>query len=392
MGISPPVRTGGQDKFESGVAKAASILGQFVGLGIFAFTIGLVSIEVILNPIFLFAQAKANGVHVGSPFTSMSWWTIIVVTFATTGIQYALLQPGADKKSLGYKIGWAIAIMDTLMDGGGFVAWMNGGNVLKLSGDSHDLLLGVFPPVGKPSSWWVGYFAICAICLLHEPFLGQVLGRLNFEPGPEAGLGAVNISKWTERAGKFHNGIKLITISAAPYIMMGLDVMLFPQSVKGQNSVIQFTWLLLTGVVTLLGMVVWEYWNHIRTEGGYKLKDLDAKHKGIFLGAIGVTIFDSVFDLQGFNQVIFNQSSMIPQNLPPGAIEQFFLTAGLVLLMCTAFEPMNSHLFGPLSRLASMIPGYDEGPDENAGAGDDMGGDAGGGGSEDPFGGEDFKM
>ncbi len=378
MGISPPVRTGGQDEFEKGIQKAASILGNVVGGGIFFFTLGLVSIEVILNPIFLFAQAKANGVDIGSPFVSMSWWTVIVVTFATTGIQYALLQPGGDRKGIGYKIGWAIAIMDTLMDGGGFLAWVNGGDIWKLSGDSTHLQFGILPPAGADSTQWIGWAFICAICLGHEPFLSQVLGRLTFDASPDAGIMAVNVSRWTERAGKLHNRIKLITISFAPYIMMGLDVMLFPQSANGQNGVIQLTWIILTIAVTLATMTVWEYYNHLRMEGSYKVRDLDRKHQIGFMVALGLTIFDSVYDLKGFNQVIYNQSALIPQHLPPGGLGQFFLTAGLVMLMCTAFEPMNSHLFGPLTRLASILPGYDDGGGGDMGGGDPFAGDDGG--------------
>ena len=356
MSITPPVRTGGQDNFERGVHRASGVLGNVVGGGIYIFTLALMALDIVLNPIFLFAQAKSNGVIVGSPFVSLSWWTIILVTVATTGIQYALLQKGSDKSSIGYKIGWLMAIADTLMDGGGFAAWLNGGDVFKLSGDSHNLFLGIFPPPGKPAAAWVGEIAIMAVCAFHEPFLGQVLGRLHFSPAPDASPGSINISRWTESAGKFHNRVKLVAISSAPYIMMGLDVILFPQSQKGQNGVIQFTWLMLTFIVTLGGMVVWEYWNHLH-ENNFRLKTLDRRHKMIFLGAIAISAFDSVFDLQGFNQVLFNQSSFIPKGLPPGAIEQYFLTVGVVLLMTTAFEPLNSHLFAPLARLAASLPG-----------------------------------
>lgn len=375
MGVSPPVKSDGHDEFVQGLAKAMSVLGNIMGFGIWSFTIGLTAIELILNPIFLFAQAKANGVHIGAPLVSLSWWTIIVVTFATTGIQYALLQPGGDRKSLGYKIGWTIAIMDTLMDGAGFLAWANGGNVLKLSGDSSHLQFGILPPANAPMSQWVGWIFICAICLGHEPFLSQVLGRLSFVPGAEAGPMANNVLRWTSRAGKFHNRIKLISISFAPYIMMGLDVMLFPQSVKGQGSVIQLTWLILTVAVTLATITIWEYYNHLRSEGNYRVRELDRKHKIGFAVALGMTIFDSAFDLQGFNQVIYGKSVFFPTGLTTPALADYILTAGLVMLMCTAFEPMNSHLFGPLSRLAAMIPGYDAGPGDVGGDVGDVNGD-----------------
>jgi hypothetical protein len=132
--------------------------------------------------------------------------------------------------------------------------------------------------------------------------------------------------------------------------------------------------------VTLATITIWEYYNHLKTEGNYRIRELDRKHKIGFSVAIGMTLFDSAFDLQGFNQVIYGKSVFFPTGLTTAALADYILTAGLVMLMCTAFEPMNSHLFGPLSRLASLIPGYDAGPGDMGGdVGDDMGGDMGGG-------------
>lgn len=387
MGITPPTRTGGQESFENGIEKAMSWLGNIMGAGILFFTVMLLVLELVLNPIFIFAQAKAEGVDVGSPLTSLSWWTIIVVTFATTGIQYALLQPGSGG-GIGTKIGWSIAIMDTLMDGGGFAAWVQGGDFWKLSGDSSGLFWGLFPPLDGGWENWVGYGAVCAVCLLHEPFLSMVLGRLNFEPGPEAGVGAMNVLKWTERAGKLHNRVKLVAISFAPYVMLFLDVLLFPQSVKGSAGLIQALWFILTFIVTLLAIVVWEYYNHLRREGGgaYTIRTLDRKHQAVFLGAVTVVVVDSLFDLMGFNQVVYGEGTLFPTDIAQTA--PFFLTAGLVMLMVTCFEPLNSDLFMPLTRLAHSWADSGGG----GGGGGDDGFDAGGGSDKSSGGMDDFDM
>src|SRR3954464_5039145 len=100
MGVSPPTKTGGHDEYVSRVGASMAFLGHGIGFGIFAFTLALVGLEVVLNPIFLFAQAEQSGGDIGNPITSLSWWLIVLITFATTGIQYALLQPGGARDGI----------------------------------------------------------------------------------------------------------------------------------------------------------------------------------------------------------------------------------------------------------------------------------------------------
>ena len=354
-GITPSTKVGGQDQFEERLYKVISFLGHSLGFGIFAFTVALLAIEVILNPIFLFAQAESSGVDTGTPLTSFSWWIVIIITFSTTGIQYALLAPGARRGGIGRTFGWTIAGLDTLMDGGGFMAWLNGGDFWKFNGDTSDLWLGIFPSLDATWPYWVAYFVIGGVCLLHEPFLEMMLGRLTFQPAPDASIFAVNISAWTERAGKVLSNVKLIAIGLAPYVMLTLDMLLFPQSVKGQPGMIQVVFFIVTVVITLMAIMAWEYYNHLREEGNYKLKDLDVKHKAVFLGALIIVVIDSFFDLMGFNRIIFGVASPLPPTAQVAV--PFLLTAGLVMLMTTTFEPLNAHLFAPLARMGAISDG-----------------------------------
>lgn len=345
MGVTPPTVTGGRDGLESGLLKTMGLLGTTIGFIIFALTVIVLSIEVVLNPIYLFAQAKESGVDMGNPISSISWWIAVVITFATTGIQYALLAPGRPRQGLGYKVGWTIAIADTAMDGGGFAAWLNSGSIMTLSGDSTILTLGVFPPLGW-SNWpqWAGWLLVCVVCLFHEPFLEKVLSRMHFKPSPTAGITAINIAMWTERAGKLHNKVKLFAISLAPFVMLALDVLLFPQGMQDSTPQMRVFSIFMTFLITAVTVAVWEYYNHLNKEG-YPLKDLDRFHQLMFLGALTLTIGDSAVDLMGFNQTIFGSSFPLEadRTLP------VFLTAGLVMLMCTAAEPMISDLFSPLA-------------------------------------------
>lgn len=366
-GITPPTRTGGEEEFISGLQKAETLLGHVIGFGIFFFTFSLLVLELALNPIFIFAQAKNNGVEIGAPFVSISWWIVILITFATTGLQYALLKPGHNKRRLGYMVGWIMAILDTLMDGAGFSAYVAGGNPTNFSGDASHLTLGIFPESGSGLAIWMAYGFICFVCLLHEPFLNVVLGRLHFEPTLAASNGPMIILKWTERAGKMHNRVALVAIVFAPYIMLALDMLLFPKSVQGMSSIIQAIFFVMTVAITLVGIVGWEYWNHLTTEGGYKLKTLDQKHKMIFAAIILVTAVDSIGDQAGMNQILFGRSW--PQESGLGNIASFLLTSALVMMMCTFFEPLNSHVImdlvskvgirAPRSSMAGGLNGLD---------------------------------
>jgi hypothetical protein len=349
--ITPPTSTGGEEEFISGLQKAETVLGHVIGFGIFFFTVSLLVLELALNPIFIFAQAKNNGVEIGAPFVSLSWWIVILITFATTGLQYALLKPGHNKRRLGYVVGWAMAILDTLMDGAGFSAYVAGGSPTNFSGDASHLVLGIFPEQGSGLAIWAAYGFICFVCLLHEPFLNVVLGRLHFEPSLASSNGPMVILKWTERAGKLHNRVALVAIVFAPYIMLSLDMLLFPKSVQGQSSIIQTIFFVMTVAITLVGIVGWEYWNHLVQEGKYKLKNLDRKHQGIFVAIMLVTIVDSVGDQAGMNQILFGRSW--PQQSTMGNMTSFLVTSALVMLMCTFFEPLNSHVIMDLvSRVA----------------------------------------
>ncbi len=379
----PPLKTGWEDEYQGRIAKFQKGLGWFVGFIIFSLTATLLAIELLMNPIFLFAQAEANHVQLGGVF-SLATLALVLVTFATTGVQYALFQEGQDKKSIGYKLGWVIAALDTFMDGGGFTAWLNGfvkadgfWEGLFQTGDSTGMLWSTFPPLDKEHAyWWMAEIFICSLCLLHERFLGRMLGRVRFEPGMGAGDGVINIYKWVYRAGKLYNMVKLIALAFAPYVMMGLDILLFSLSARGEAGPLQWLWLIFSMFITAAGMMIWESYNHLRKEG-YKLKDLDRTFKFTFYGALAVTLFDSVLDLIGFNKIIFGSAwpSDVGMTLP------FILTAGLVMLLCTTFEALNSDLFLPLASFAHSVVGM---PDD--GFDDDGMGDPGGGGDLDEFG------
>ncbi len=379
MGITPNTRIGGQDDFESKIVKVMSGLGNILGLLIFAFTVLLIAVDVVLNPIFLFSQAKNSGIDIGTPFGpgALAWWTVIVITICTTGLQYALLQPGKKTWGIGHIVGLIIMAMDTVMDGGGFLAWKEGGgSLLNLSGDSSHLQWGMFPVHGAAFGEWFAYGAVCVICAFHETFLSKVLGLLTFDFDPvKTDIMSVNIGRWVNRAGILLSRIKLIVLSLTPYIMLGLDVMLFPQSVRGQDGTTQFIWIILTFFVTTGTLALWRYYDHLRTAGGHKIKDLDRPHQLMFAGAIVASAVDSYFDLRGFNEAVYHQAASIPQNLPPGGFQQWLLTAGIVMLICTAFAPMYSHLFGPIARVAAAIPGYNSMPDIGSGEPDFGGGD-----------------
>lgn len=362
--VTPRTRLGGQDDFEKRIVRGLGRLGWVVGFLIFFFTASLIAVDTLLNPIFLFAQAKASGIAIGTPIGAgwLAWWTVALVTLCTTGIQYAFFQEGTRGWGIGRIVGIIIMVMDTVMDGGGFLAWQGGGSKLtNLSGDASHLRWGMFPAPGSKGGEWFVWGVICFICAFHELFLGKVLGMVTFTPAIETDPMNLNIAKWIHRAGSLLLKVKLVVLNFTPYIMLGLDVILFPQSQRGQDGGTQFVWVFVTGAVTLATLALWRYYTHLRVEGNYKLSEMDRFHQFMFLGAVALSGIDSAYDLRGFNEAVYHQAGFVPQGLPSGGIQQWALTAGIVMLMCTAFAPMYSHLFGPVGVVAARIPGYDMG-------------------------------
>ncbi len=340
------------------VTGAIEGIAKVMGFSAFSLTALLIAIDTVLNPIFMFAQASASGIHVGTPLLSWSWWIIAVITLATSGVQYALFDK-AQQKGMGKTVGWVIVIIDTLMDGGGFAAWVNKGDLLNLSGDASNLQFGVLPAHGSGFTIWFLYLMICAICMLHEPFLQIILGRFSFEPVPGMQVALFIILQWIERAGKMLNVVRMISIPSSPIIILALDVMLFSQSAAGHgkhNTVVVVVMFIMSFVTAIVGFMCWDWWNHIRQR--HSFSSLSMKHKGICLGAITATVVDSFFDLKGFNEVLYGQSKLIPTGLPAGGIQQWFLTGSLVMVMVTMLMPLFSDVFLALAkREISGVPG-----------------------------------
>lgn len=361
-GIEPETQTGGQQKLQERLNKMTADLGSWLGKGIILFVVIVLAIEFILNPLFIIAQAQAEGVDVSPQLDSLQWWVrvnlLLLLTFATSGVQWALLaQGGGEGRQIGRVVGWIIAIGDTAMDGAGFLAWINGGSLTDFTFDQASLLGGLFPPPGADAMQWVGVIAIWVICLGNEPFFTKILGRLTFDVDDDTEPFAKNISIYSEKAGELYNGVKFRAIHGAPICMFAMDLILFPLSAADQNSVYVVVWIVLSVMITLGGIAVWEYFNHLRKVGGYKISDLSAPLKRIAFFAFAITIVDSVFDLRGFNEALFGEVTF----LPPMDGLSGPLTAVVVLLMCTACEPMVSDIFAPLAKL-NILPNNGGGP------------------------------
>ena len=389
--ITPRTQIGGQEQTQRQIMKSMSGLGTIIGLIIFGGTALLIAVDTLLNPIFLFAQARASGIDIGTPFGNgwLAWWTVGLITLCTTGIQYAFFDPGSKGWGIGRIVGIIIMAMDTAMDGGGFLAWQaSGSHLTNLTGDATHLRWGMFPAVGSSGGEWFVWGVICATCAFHELFLGKVLGMVTFKPSVQADAMNVKIALWVYRAGQLLNSIRLVALSFTPYIMLGLDVVLFPQSQRAKDGGTQFGWIIVTAFVTILTLMLWRYYNDLHVEGGYKILQLDRTHQFMFFAAVAMSTIDSAYDLKGFNEAVYHQSGWVPQNLPAGGIQQWMLTAGIVMLICTAFAPMYSQLFGPVAMAAALIPGYSTfspGGDPFGGGGGGFGGRA----TVDPFAGSD---
>lgn len=355
-GITPRTKTGGQDEWEAKLAAAMALLGKAIGIGLFGVVVVILTLELLLNPIFLFAQAHENGVEIGNPLTSLGWWSVTIVTFATTGVQYALFDENSKNGTLGVKIAWTIAVMDTFMDGGGIAAWLIG--VVHgeyFSPDTSALLFGMFPSTESPWWVWVSYVTVAAICFVHEKFLRLFLGRESFKAAPDAPQMTVNIAAWIHRAGNWFNAFRFFAIASAPVILLGLDMLLFTQSVRGTNFVVSALFLFFTIMVTLVTMMAWEYYAHLR-DRGYQVQKLDQTHRVAFAVALLGVFGDSLGDLSGFNNLIFGEATLWPTQLD--MVGPFVLTAGLVILMTSMFEPMFTDVFSQVGKLVDQIPTF----------------------------------
>jgi hypothetical protein len=354
-GIDPPTRTGGQDELEQKLATNTGKLGVWLGRGIYLLMAILVFMEFVLNPIFMVAQAQAEGVDISFDYTSFLWWVriimLLLVTFATSGVQWALLSPDRPKGGWGVKAGWTIAVADTAMDGGGFLnVWYSPSILDPFSFDQSNLGFGLFPPAGASLTDWTAYLLVCAVCLFNEPFLAIVLGRLTFDVNSNTLPLVAGVSIMTKKAGEHYNKIKGIAISFAPLNMIAMDLVLFPLSMAGETSTRVVIWSVFSVLVTIFGIALWEYFNHIRVVGGHAFKDLSTKLRLLGIGAIAVTVIDGYFDLVGFNEALFGQATALPPMEGLAAL----LTAALVMIMCTASEPMIGDIFAPLGAMGML--------------------------------------
>lgn len=397
--VTPNTKTGWHDEYENNLEKYTRLLGKLIGRGIVALTVLILGLELALNPIFLFTNSGQNGVDL--PIFSFGFWVVLLVSPATTGIQYALFEGRARGGGgrLGRNLAWAIAVMDTAMDGGGILSWLESVRAGHIMGtDTTGLAFGLIPDFNTPWWEWTAWGIIMALCFFHERFLEMFLGRETFEPGPDANAMSVEIAIQVEKAGKIFKKVKLYAIAGSPYIMAALDMLLFAQSVRGENGAVSVLYYFFSAVITAATMTVWEYYTHLR-ERGYKVvatkqehkaMQLDRLHRVVFMVAIGATFGDSVGDLAGFNQLIFGtHAGLVPDDWR--LVVPFLLTAGLVLTMTTAFEPMNSDLFGPIVSLAHRLPGGGDGGFAGGGPGPgDFGGPAPGGFGDPGFGGGPF--
>lgn len=387
-GVEPEGATGYELEFREGLEKRMRFLGRVIGRFIILFTVIVLGFDLALNSIFMFANSGQNGVNL--PLYSPGFWVILLISPATTGIQYALFDARGRGSGLGYTLGWVIAILDTVMDGSGFLAWLESMRGQDLIGtDSSHMLFNTFPTFNMPWWEWMWWGVMMALCFFHERFLELFLRRKTFAPSPDAGAMALEIAILVEKAGKIFKKVKLNAISWAPYIMFALDMMLFAQSVRGQYWGITASIYFASLLITVATMMVWERYFTLREEG-YKVMafkaeskhmQLNRKYRLIFMGAIGITLADSIGDLKGFNQLIFGDNAgFIPYDWRLAV--PFLLTAGLVLTMTTAFEPMNSQLFSPLVALSHIgLDEGEEGPD---------GGESPMDGPEEPGSGGDF--
>jgi hypothetical protein len=391
-GIEPPTHVGGDEMFYKNLSEWMGRLGSTIGAGIYMLVLSFLIVELVLNPVFMLAQAEKQGVNT-TPIISTAWWLAWVGTLCTTGLQYALFNRPKDRpgRKAGIIVAWVIVVIDTAMDAGGFAALMQG-DIMRLKGDPSQLTGGILP-AGIP--WpghgdvvlWLFTVIFAAICAAHEPFLRRGLGRLAFTPDLDAGLFETNILAWTEHAGKLFNGVSQVAIIATPFLVMTFDVVLFTQSVADRGGGYVAVSFVGSGFVTGLGIFLWEYYSHLQRHpsGKYAFNKLNRTNQWMFIAAIGIVIVDSGFDLVGFNQALYGQATILPPNA--GLLLPYLLTTGLILCVCTMFEPLNSDLFGPLARLARQ-QAKSHGGGDLGGFGDiGMGGSGGFGGSMPPMGG-----
>ncbi|HEU5187008.1 MAG TPA: hypothetical protein VFT87_00740 [Candidatus Saccharimonadales bacterium] len=322
--------------------KFLGFIGNMFGGGVYSLVWAAIGLELVLSPIFIISLAHQFGIEISAPWNGFSFWIVAALSVAMTGTQYALNREGVDRKSIGARLALGFAVVDTANDGGGLLALIEGGIA---NPDSSNLVLGMFPR-WDPSNWqaslmkWTAYVVVCAACFYHERYLRMMLSRTSWELPEEANSYEVNFYKWMWRAGDHFNKFVDFCTMATPFICLLFDFVLMPVSQTGDEGVLgpYMSWPI-AFFIMMLTMVTWQKYKDLK-RAGYRLSQLPVRYPVIIIAGLVLTTADSLFDLMGFNKLVFGQYTPIPKglNLP------MFMTLAMIMLLCTTFEIMNSDM------------------------------------------------
>ena len=308
-------RTGGEGITNAGFALLKYGLPFMTGSIIVIVTVGLMAMDLVLGPLFQNDLANSSNTALGIWGGTTPW----VFSFATTGLLYAMLQPGVNKSTKIYKfigpLALAIGICDSLTDWGGFNAWLFRSN--PAAGAD------IFPPAGASAAEWALGIFVGFMCFAHEALLGVVLAifqeKANKKNAPMGGIG-LGASKPAEAdggdkleasliyfAGIVYNLVKTFCILIGAFSLIILDVILAPQA--WDDNTTKFAILIASGMFAGVQILIWVWYARVGRAGG--VKKLEPTQKYIMLGAVILTIVDTALDITGFNNAIYGENSLI---------------------------------------------------------------------------------
>ena len=332
MGENPlGLSTGGEKIFRKSAKGTGISTGGITGAIILAFTIAALGIDVALGPNFLNAQAASNGLVL----EDLGKWVPWIFSLATTGVLYALWElPGFARKKWVLALGGTVAVLDTLLDVGGFNTFLYSND--SRAGDN------IFLPPGAPGLHWFFDCVIFLVCLAHEPLLGLLLSRRQHKLNEIGDTADRAEAFFVYLAGLIFNGIRSLSVMFGAGAMWALDLVLTPQYADDAGM----KWGVFAASLVLSGVQVaaWSLFAHVG--GARELLKLEVLSKVLLLGGIVAVLIDTGFDLGGYNNLLYGSSDLIVSD-PTLA---WWVTIAMLAIMCTGNELLSHYLFRPLGR------------------------------------------
>lgn len=327
----------GGDKLTLGTYRVGGVLlGLFIGGLLFGLTVVLMAGDLGLTPFFWFAQAESRSVSVNSIGEITAWiWSV-----GLTGMQYALLQQGVPGRRKGIlAFAGLIMLIDTFTDIGAF-------NAIFLNDPTAGSQ--IFLPAGQPTEhYWFSY-AAGAACMIHEPVLAILLDlrqrALQRETGESIQAALIYA------AGLLLNIVKSASVLTGLASMFLLDALMLPQNGAGKTATIQVGYWIWSGIGTALLVGLWLWYEEKGKEG---FRALSKFQKIIFTCVAVYSLVDTIFDLKGFNNMLYGESVLIISD-PTRA---WLLTFVMVGIICTGSERFGTGIFRPLAKMAMQRSG-----------------------------------